>query len=371
MIRILCRGGYGLSISILFMACLGNERTETPDTIAISSSENRESISHEISSESSVNDLSTGSSSTETFSSIQEHQVLSSDEKSISSSEDVSSEDLSSSSQIIIELSSSDFLNDLSSSEEEEPEDVLTPEEEGWSLIWADEFDGDGAIDGTKWQHEIWGPGRVNQESQAYTNRLENSRKEDGHLIIEAREDYWGGNQYTSGRLITMNKFDFTYGKVEVRAMLPGGRGSWPAIWMLGSNIQSISWPACGEVDIMEYVGYDPDAIHGSAHGNNFYFQVGTQQNGHVEVEDVETEFHVYGIEWFEDRIDYLVDGKKYFTAVPKGGDQYNHDAWPFSKPHFLILNIAVGGIWGGVEGIDANAFPMVMSVDYVRVYQK
>ena len=242
---------------------------------------------------------------------------------------------------------------------------------EGWKLIWSDEFDANGAVDSTKWNYRIWKPGRVNEELQAYTNRIENSEVKNSCLTITALNDSSGGSHYTSARLVTDGKFEFTYGKVEVRAMIPGGIGSWPAIWMLGSNIDKVGWPDCGEIDIMEYVGFNPNFIHGTAHAKNYYWKIDKQQTKFIPVSGVETEYHRYGIEWYEDRIDFLFDGEVYFTAVPKGGDKNDLDAWPFSLPHFLILNVAVGGGWGGQKGIDESAFPMEMKVDYVRVYQK
>lgn len=242
---------------------------------------------------------------------------------------------------------------------------------EGWDLIWQDEFNSNGQIDTTKWSYRIWKPGRVNNELQAYTNSNKNSYQKDGYLTITALNDSSGGFKYTSARLVTDGKFDFKYGKVEARAKLPGGRGSWPAIWMLGSNIHEVGWPKCGEIDIMEYVGYNPDVIHGTAHAVNFYWKIKEQQTKFIDAPGVEKEFHNYGIEWYEDKIDFLFDGKVFFTATPKGGDINDTDAWPFSLPHFLILNVAVGGVWGGEKGIDDNAFPMSMQLDYIRVYQK
>jgi len=246
---------------------------------------------------------------------------------------------------------------------------------EGWKLIWSDEFDTTGAVDSTKWNYRIWKPARVNEELQAYTNRIENSEVKNGFLTVTALNDSSGGSRYTSARLVTDGKFKFTYGKVEVRAMIPGGIGSWPAIWMLGSNIHEVGWPECGEIDIMEYVGFNPNVIHGTAHAKNYYWKIDKQQTKFIPVSGVETQYHRYGIEWYEDQIDFLFDGEIYFTAVPQGdgggGDTNDLDAWPFSLPHFIILNVAVGGGWGGQKGIDESAFPMEMKVDYVRVYQE
>lgn len=197
----------------------------------------------------------------------------------------------------------------------------------GWNLIWSDEFDVDGVVDSTKWNYRIWKPARVNKELQAYTNRIENSEVKNGFLTITALNDSSGGSHYTSARLVTDGKFEFTYGKVEVRVMIPGGIGSWPAIWMLGSNIDKVGWPDCGEIDILEYVGFNPNFIHGTAHAKNYYWKIDEQQTKFIPVSGVETEYHSYGIEWYEDRIDFLFDGEIYFTAVPKGSDKNNLDA--------------------------------------------
>jgi len=265
------------------------------------------------------------------------------------------------------EQSTSSFDEEVVSVENTTPDDKI----EGWNLVWSDEFNGEGAADSNKWDYRIWNPGKVNDELQAYTDRLENSRQEEGYLTITALNDSTGGSRYTSARLVTDDKFEFLYGKVEARALLPGGRGSWPAIWMLGANIGEVGWPDCGEIDIMEYVGFNPGFIHGTAHAKNYYWKIDEQQTKQISVPDVEDEYHLYGIEWYEDRIDFLFDGKVYFTSIPKGGDVNDLDAWPFSLPHFIILNVAVGGGWGGQKGIDESAFPMEMKIDYVRVYQK
>jgi len=238
------------------------------------------------------------------------------------------------------------------------------------NLIWSDEFTGSGAPDSGKWQHETMEPGTVNNELQKYTTRTENCYQSGGVLYIKALRDWWNGYEYTSARIKTQDRFSFTCGRVAVRAKVAAGRGSWPAIWMLGTDIYTTGWPGCGEIDIMEYVGYDPGVVHGSAHAPNYYFANGTQQTATVNVSDAETVWHVYTIEWFDDHIDYYVDNTKYLTVIPEGGDKYDDNAWPFDSDQFILLNVAVGGDWGGINGIDNSAFPMTMQVDYVRVYQ-
>lgn len=231
------------------------------------------------------------------------------------------------------------------------------------SLVFADEFNVDGSPDSSKWTFEFGNSGWGNNEVQYYTDRVENARVEDGMLKITARKENYEGAPYTSARMITLGKFDFTYGKVEVRAKLPQGGGTWPAIWMLGSNIHTEGWPASGEVDIMEHVGNNPNtiisAIHTpSSHGN-------TQNKATKAVPNATTEFHVYGVEWDENKITFSVDGVVHYTYNPS---TKNDSTWPFTQDQFLILNIAVGGTLGG--NIDPGFTSGTMEVDYVRVYQ-
>jgi beta-glucanase (GH16 family) len=243
-------------------------------------------------------------------------------------------------------------------------------------LVWSDEFskDPDGLPDPTKWIYE---EGFIrNHESQYYTKeRKENARIENGQLIIEARkEDFPNttGNgsamaRYTSAALETRGKADWLYGRIEVRAKLPSGKGVWPAIWMLGSDKYQpgVGWPKCGEIDIMELVGKQPGVIHGTIH----YFADGehAKQGAQLQVAHPEADFHVYAAEWTPDRIDIFVDGKKYNTFAVSKADYDGQN--PFSKPQFLLLNLALGGSWGGK--IDNSILPRRMVVDYVRVYQK
>jgi beta-glucanase (GH16 family) len=246
----------------------------------------------------------------------------------------------------------------------------------GYKLVWSDEFghDPDGLPDPTKWSYE---EGFIrNNESQYYTKaRLENARVENGQLIIEGRKeaysppgDYAGlpvMAHYTSAALETIGKADWQYGRIEVRAKLPAGKGVWPAIWTLGSNIHQIGWPRCGEIDIMELVGKEPGIIHGTLH----YFVNGKHASiGHqLPVDHPEAGFHVYAAEWTPDRIDLFVDDQKYVSFNTSLADDNGQN--PFRKPHYLILNLALGGNWGGP--IDDSIFPQRMTVDYVRVYQK
>lgn len=239
--------------------------------------------------------------------------------------------------------------------------------QDSWQLIWNDEFEYSGLPDNGKWTYDT---GYIaNNEKQYYTmSRLKNARVENGHLIIEAWKEPWEGFGYTSARLVTRGKATWTYGRFEVRAKLPAGTGTWPAIWMLGANIGDAGWPACGEIDIMENVGFDPERVHGYVHTSAYNHTRNTQRGNSVELEKPWEDFHIYAIEWFEDRIDFFVDEVMFFTFEKKSDDD---DVWPFDMPHYLVLNLAIGGSWGGQQGIDDDIFPQQFVIDYVRVYEK
>jgi beta-glucanase (GH16 family) len=239
------------------------------------------------------------------------------------------------------------------------------PDPAQWQLVWSDEFDKDGAPDPAKWSYDIGGHGWGNNELQYYTDRLDNARVEKGHLVIEARKEDFKENHYTSARLVTRGKREFTYGRFEVSAKLPAGQGNWPAIWLLGSKIASGGWPACGEIDIMEHLGRNPGWVHASTHSSKYYFKNGNQLTSITYVPDPDKAFHVYAVEWFPDHFDFFADNNKYLTVT---NDRTGHDAWPFDDPEYLILNVALGG-WGG-DVVDAD-LPARMEVDYVRVYER
>ena len=236
-----------------------------------------------------------------------------------------------------------------------------------WELVWNDEFNYEGLADESKWNYES---GFVrNREKQYYTKaRPENARVEDGALIIESRKEKYAGGDYTSASLHTWHKAEWLYGRIEVRAKLPTGKGMWPAIWMLGVNRRQVGWPACGEIDIMENVGFDPDVIHANIHTKAYNHKIGTNKGAKIRDKKPYEQYHVYAIEWFEDRIDFFFDDEKYFSFENEGK---RNDAWPFDKPHYLILNAAVGGSWGGQKGIDDNIFPQKYDIDYVRVFRQ
>jgi len=244
-----------------------------------------------------------------------------------------------------------------------------TVDKPGWQLVWSDEFEDDGLPKPSKWGYDVGGHGWGNQELQYYTqNRLENARVADGKLIIEARRESWEGSEYTSARLVTKNKGDWTYGLFEIRAKLPSGRGTWPAIWMLPTTSTYGGWPNSGEIDIMEHVGFDPGWVHGSVHTKSYYWQIGTQKTERIRVADAQTAFHVYTLEWSPEKIQVGVDTTRYFAFSNEGT---GWEVWPFNNDFHLVLNIAVGGAWGGQQGVDPSIFPQRLEVDYVRVYRK
>lgn len=243
----------------------------------------------------------------------------------------------------------------------------------GWKLVWADEFEKSGAPDPAKWVYE---KGMLrNGEAQLYTeNRPENVRVEDGVLVIEARKETLPvpgkkgkSAAYSSGSIHTRGKADWLYGRIEVRAKLPSGRGMWPAIWMMPSD-GSAGWPACGEIDIMEYVGYEPETLHATVHTSAYNHVKKTQKGSKLKTSKPEEAFHVYAIEWDAQSIRFYYDDTLYFTFNNEGKGPAT---WPFDKAFYLKLNSAVGGGWGGQKGIDDSIFPRKFLIDYVRVYQK
>jgi PKD repeat protein len=225
-------------------------------------------------------------------------------------------------------------------------------------LIWSDEFNTDGAPDATKWTFQIWDPGRVNNELQSYTDRPENTIVEGGVLKIKAIREKYGKGDFTSGRLESNGKFDFTYGKIVIRAKVPTGVGTWPAVWMLGSNIGSVGWPKCGEIDILESVGKNIDQNHSSLHSEGR--SGATPDTGTIKVPNSNTEFHIYTADWRPGYIKFYVDDKLFYTFI-------NSDKFPFNKNFYLIVNFAMGGVWGGP--VDPNFTSSTFEVDYIRVY--
>lgn len=225
-------------------------------------------------------------------------------------------------------------------------------------LIWFDEFNTDGAPDATKWTFQIWDPGYVNNELQSYTDRSKNTIVKEGVLKITAIKEKYGKGEFTSGRIESNGKFSFKYGKVVIRAKLPVGGGTWPAVWMLGDNISSVGWPACGEIDILEEVGNNLNVNHSSLHspgraGN-------TPDTSTVNVPNGDTEFHIYTAEWTAGYIKFYVDDNLYYTFI-------NNATFPFNQKFYLIINFAMGGVFGG--NVDPKFESSTFEIDYVRVY--
>lgn len=238
-------------------------------------------------------------------------------------------------------------------------------------LTWSDDFSGTNGSspDSSKWVMETGGGGWGNNELESYTSRPENAKVQDGNLVITAiQENYTGtdgiSRPYTSARLKTQGKFDQKYGRFEARIKVPAGQGIWPAFWMLGNNIDTVQWPSCGEVDIMENIGKEPATVHGSLHGTGF----DSSASYSLATGKFADDFHVFAIEWEPGVVRFYVDGNLYDTRtpanVPAGG------TWAFDHPFFILLNVAVGGNWpGSPDG--TSTFPQTMLVDYVRVYTK
>ena len=236
------------------------------------------------------------------------------------------------------------------------------------NLIWADEFNYNGLPDSSKWSYAVGGHGWGNNELQYYTLQdTSNAKVENGTLKIVARKQDKENRKYSSARLLTKGKAEFTYGRIEVRAKLPAGKGTWPAIWMLGKNGKEACWPACGEIDIMEHVGYNKDSIFGTIHSESYNHVKGTQKGKGIFITAPYEQFHTYSIEWSPERIDFLLDGVVYNQFV---NEHLSIKEWPFDQPFYLIINLAIGGNWGGKMGVDESLFPATLEVDYVRVYQ-
>ena len=234
------------------------------------------------------------------------------------------------------------------------------------TAFWSDEFDKDGAPDPKNWNSEVGAGGWGNNELQYYT-KDNNAVIQDGKLTIEARKESKEGSSYTSTRLISKGKGDFKYGRFEISAKLPTGRGLWPAIWLLSSDNTYGNWPSSGEIDIMEQVGFDPLNIHCTVHNNVYNGQRGNQKSSSKINPTAVSDFHVYRVDWTPYSIKGFIDGEQYFEYT---NDGQGFTTWPYDQNFFLILNIAVGGSWGGANGIDDSVFPGKMEIDYVRVYK-
>ena len=252
---------------------------------------------------------------------------------------------------------------------------VMKQEMQGkaWKLVWSDEFEG-ASVDTSFWTYDLGDWGWGNNELQYYTESdTANARLESGNLVIEARKS---GNAtgWTSARLTTREKVSFLYGKIEFRAKVPSGRGNWAAGWMLGDDyVDELSWPYCGEIDILESVGFEMEEgtgngkAHASAHSGAYYFKLGNQPTGIIDVENMNNAYHLYVVEWTPEYIKAFVDDSLYITYDDTSTDL----SWPFDKPQNIILNLAMGGGWGGAHGIDEKRTSQKMIIDYVRVYER
>ncbi|HEY2933636.1 MAG TPA: glycoside hydrolase family 16 protein [Acidobacteriota bacterium] len=236
-------------------------------------------------------------------------------------------------------------------------------------LIWSDEFDGPAGIlpDSARWAYDLGGGGWGNRELQVYTNSTQNVFLDgSGNLVIRAVRATNG--TYTSARLVTREKFEPQFGRIEARIKLPYGQGIWPAFWMLGNDIRLVGWPTCGEVDIMENIGREPSTVHASMHGPGYsgatpISRQYTLPNGEAFSEN----FHTFAIEWFQDSVRFFVDGNLFYAVTP--ADLPGGKSWVFNKPFFLLLNLAVGGSWpGNPDG--TTVFPQTMTIDYIRVFK-
>ena len=250
--------------------------------------------------------------------------------------------------------------------------DIDVPE--GYHLVWRDEFNEGSELNSADWRHEVQGSGWVNNELQNYVNHLSPGGKEvteisGGSLHIHCFKE--GGKVY-SGRVYAREKQGWQYGWFEARIKLPSGKGTWPAFWMMpvGNDWNTNPWPMCGEIDIMEEVGVVPNEVSSSIHTQDYNHTKGTQKTHAMTISKAEGEYHVYALEWTEDAITTYVDGKVQLS-VTKAALGTGHNQWPFHYAFYPILNLAWGGDWGGMQGVDENALPVTMSVDYIRVFQK
>jgi beta-glucanase (GH16 family) len=250
------------------------------------------------------------------------------------------------------------------------PEPIPPAPPEGMELVWSDEFDGD-TIDPANWTYDIGGWGWGNGEAQYYTDRPENARVQNGMLVIELRQERYEDSYYTSARLLTRGLQEFQYGRIEARLKVPKGQGTWPAFWMLGSSFEQDApdpanqWPNVGEIDIMEYVGREPDLVIGTLHGPGYAGSAGISQWNRREL-DIGNDWHTFAVDWDEAGIRWFFDDEQYFD-VPR--ERVGRREWVFDQPFFLILNLALGGTLGGTISPDLE-YPIHYYADYVRVYQ-
>lgn len=255
--------------------------------------------------------------------------------------------------------------------------EALYPAPDGYSLVWHDEFEGASELNAAYWSHEVQGAGWVNNELQTYVNHKSPggsnvTELRNGSLMINCFKE--NGRIY-SGRVYANVGTGWQYGYIEARIKLPRGRGTWPAFWMMPCNVNWATepWPYCGEIDIMEEVGCVPDEVSSSLHASGHNHTNNTQVTHAMTIDKAEGEFHVYALEWTSKKITTYVDGKVQLTYDNPNTSSTTDPKWnwPYDRPYYVILNLAWGGDWGGMKGVDENALPVTMEVDYVRVFQK
>ncbi len=248
---------------------------------------------------------------------------------------------------------------------------AVVPVDKSWSFettpVFADEFNNSGKPDSSKWAYDIGGGGWGNNELEYYTNAASNASVANGILTITTKKEAFNNMNYTSARLISKGAGAMLYGRVEVNAKIPAGRGMWPAIWMLPDTYAYGSWPKSGEIDMMENVGYDPNPVYFTIHTQLYNGAIGTQKGANKSIPDASTAFHKYRMDWTPYAIRGYYDDVLLFIYI---NDGQGSASWPFDQKFHLLLNIAVGGNWGGIKGVDDSAFPATMQVDYVHFYK-
>jgi beta-glucanase (GH16 family) len=245
-----------------------------------------------------------------------------------------------------------------------------------WKLIWSDEFEGkDGSgIDSSKWTNDVGGSGWGNHELQYYTDRLTNVSQAQGMLVIKALQEHYTGSdkvsrEYTSARVTTRKSLNVTYGRFESRIKVPYGQGIWPAFWLLGQNIENVGWPSCGEIDIMELIGKEPANVYATIHGPGYSGTKGISVSFSLKNNERFTDgFHVFALEWEPEVLRFYCDGTLYQTLTPSNLPRGTK--WVYDRPYFVLLNLAVGGVWPGNPDT-TTTFPQFMYIDYVRVFQR
>jgi len=245
------------------------------------------------------------------------------------------------------------------------------PIDSGWTFAstsyWSDEFDYTGTPDTSKWTYDLGGSGWGNNELEDYTKAASNVNVANGNLVITARKENVGGMNYTSARIVSKNAGSMKYGRVEVSAKMPSGRGTWPAIWMLPDKYVYGSWPNSGEIDIQEMVGYNPYVAYFTIHTQLYNGAIGTQKGGSTNIQTAYSDYHKYRLDWTPYAVSGYYDDNLVFSYVNVGAGS---PSWPFDQSFHLLMNIAVGGNWGGAKGVDDSIFPQSMTVDYVRFYK-